>query len=57
MVRQGLGIALLPETFTAELHGLRCVPITNGPVRVERLIWCRFPPSPAASAFLTMLGV
>lgn len=57
MVRHGLGIALLPATFTAELHGLRCVPITNGPVRVERLVWSRFTPSPAASAFLSLLGV
>ncbi|MGW7427691.1 LysR family transcriptional regulator [Streptomyces sp. NPDC054813] len=57
MVRHGLGIALLPATFTAELHGLRCVPITNGPIRVERLIWSRFTPSPAASAFLSLPGV
>ncbi|MGW5046943.1 LysR family transcriptional regulator [Streptomyces griseoluteus] len=57
MVRHGLGIALLPATFAAELHGLRCVPIINGPIRVERLIWSRFPPSPAASAFLSLLGV
>ncbi|MEU5633192.1 LysR family transcriptional regulator [Streptomyces rishiriensis] len=57
MVRNGLGVALLPAAFTAELHGLRCVPITNGPVRVERLIWSRFTPSPAASAFLGLLGV
>lgn len=57
MVRHGLGIALLPATFTTELHGLRCVPITNGPMRVERLIWSRFTPSPAASAFLSLLGV
>lgn len=57
MVRHGLGIALLPATFTTELHGLRRVSITNGPVRVERLIWSRFPPSPAASAFLSLLGV
>ncbi|QIB41831.1 LysR family transcriptional regulator [Streptomyces aureoverticillatus] len=57
MVRHGLGVALLPATFAAELHGLRCVPITNGPVRVERLVWSRFTPSPAASAFLALLGV
>ncbi|MDF3298871.1 LysR family transcriptional regulator [Streptomyces tropicalis] len=55
MVRHGLGIALLPAAFTAELHGLRCVPITDGPVRVERLVWSRFTPSPAASAFLALL--
>lgn len=57
MVRHGLGIALLPATFTAELRGLRCVPITNGPIRVERLIWSRLTPSPAAAAFLSPLGV
>ncbi|MFB7495776.1 LysR family transcriptional regulator [Streptomyces sp. NPDC056161] len=55
MVRHGLGIALLPASFTTELHGLRCVPITDGPVRVERLVWSRFTPSPAAAAFLAML--
>ncbi|MFJ9615237.1 LysR family transcriptional regulator [Streptomyces noursei] len=57
MVRHGLGIALLPAAFAAELHGLRTVPITNGPVRVERLVWSRFPLSPAASAFLALLDV
>jgi DNA-binding transcriptional LysR family regulator len=57
MVRHGLGIALLPAAFTTELHGLRCVAIADGPVRVERLIWRRVTPSPAASAFLSLLGV
>ncbi|MET7285437.1 LysR family transcriptional regulator [Streptomyces sp. NPDC005573] len=57
MVRNGLGIALLPASFDAELHGLRRVPISNGPVRVEHLVWSRSTPSPAASAFLGLLGV
>ncbi|MER6049588.1 LysR family transcriptional regulator [Streptomyces sp. NPDC001793] len=57
MVRHGLGIALLPAAFAAELHGLRTVPVTNGPQRVERLVWSRFPLAPAASAFLTLLGI
>ncbi|KNB51061.1 LysR family transcriptional regulator [Streptomyces caatingaensis] len=55
MVRHGLGIALLPAAFAADLHGLRSVPVTDGPERVERLIWSRFTPSPAASAFLALL--
>ncbi|MFH8403827.1 LysR family transcriptional regulator [Streptomyces sp. NPDC018019] len=55
MVRHGLGIALLPAAFAAELHGLRSVAVTNGPVRVERLVWSRFTPSPAAAAFLALL--
>ncbi|GGQ56429.1 LysR family transcriptional regulator [Streptomyces flaveolus] len=57
MVRHGLGVALLPAAFTTELHGLRCVAIADGPVRVERLVWRRVTPSPAASAFLSLLGV
>ncbi len=57
MVRHGLGIALLPAPFAAELPGLRSVPVTDGPVRVERLAWSRFTPSPAACAFLALLGV
>jgi DNA-binding transcriptional LysR family regulator len=57
MVRHGLGIALLPAAFTTELHGLRCVAIADGPVRAERLVWRRVTPSPAASAFLSLLGV
>ncbi|MER5372069.1 LysR family transcriptional regulator [Streptomyces sp. NPDC002553] len=57
MVRHGLGIALLPATFTPELHGLHCVPITDGPIRVEHLIWSHSTPPPAAAAFLSLLGV
>ncbi|GGV10298.1 LysR family transcriptional regulator [Streptomyces spectabilis] len=56
MVRQGLGVALLPASFAAELHGLRSVPITDGPVRVERLVRNRSTPTPAAAAFLALLG-
>ncbi|MEU9593560.1 LysR family transcriptional regulator [Streptomyces sp. NPDC048193] len=57
MVRHGLGVALLPAAFTTELHGLRRVAVADGPVRVERLVWGRATPSPAASAFLSLLGV
>ncbi|WAL99700.1 LysR family transcriptional regulator [Streptomyces sp. Je 1-369] len=55
MVRHGLGVALLPAPFAAELHGVRCVPITDGPVRVERLVWSRLAPSPPAAGFLALL--
>ncbi|MFH8796156.1 LysR family transcriptional regulator [Streptomyces sp. NPDC017941] len=57
MVRSGLCVALLPGRFAAALHGVRRVPVTDGPVRVERVVWSRFPPSPAASAFLGLLGL
>ncbi|MCZ9354745.1 LysR family transcriptional regulator [Streptomyces mutabilis] len=57
LIRLGLGVALLPAEFAAGLHGLRCVPVRDGPVRVERLAWSRFTPSPAAAAFLALLDV
>ncbi|MFC0597727.1 LysR family transcriptional regulator [Streptomyces palmae] len=57
LVRHGLGIALLPAAFAVGLAGLRCVPVKDGPVRVERLVWSRSGLSPAASAFLELLGV
>ncbi|MEV5979475.1 LysR family transcriptional regulator [Streptomyces sp. NPDC052114] len=57
MIRNGLGIALLPGAFADGLHDLRTVPVAHGPVRVERLVWSRFTPSPAAGAFLALLGV
>lgn len=56
MIRHGLGIALLPAEFATELRGLKSVPITDGPVRVELLVWTRFTPSPAATAFLALLN-
>ncbi|KUJ70500.1 LysR family transcriptional regulator [Streptomyces albus subsp. albus] len=57
MVRHGLGIALLPAAFAVELTDLRCVSVKDGPVREERLVWRRSSPSPAASAFLELLGI
>ncbi|MBW9205726.1 LysR family transcriptional regulator [Mumia sp. zg.B17] len=57
LVAEGLGVALLPEAYAATLPGVRTVPITDAPVREEHLAWSRFRPSPAAAAFLAMLGV
>ncbi|MGW1893292.1 LysR family transcriptional regulator [Streptomyces sp. NPDC002004] len=57
MVRHGLGVGLLPAAFAAELPGVRCVRIRDAPVRIERLVHSRFGPSPAAGAFLELLGV
>jgi DNA-binding transcriptional LysR family regulator len=56
MVRNGLGIALLPGEFAAGLPGVRCVRVRDAPVRIERLVYSRFTPSPAAGAFLALLG-
>ncbi len=53
IVRQGLAIALLPSAVTTDSPGLATIPVTNGPRRVEYLIWSEFNPTPATAAFLT----
>ncbi len=55
IVRQGLAVALLPAAVAAELSGTAAVPITDGPGRVEYLVWSDFNPSPAALAFVDAL--
>ncbi|MFF2008496.1 LysR family transcriptional regulator [Streptomyces sp. NPDC058195] len=57
LVRGGLGIAMLPSAFAAELTGVRLLSVTGAPARTERLVWSRSQPTPAAAAFLTGLGV
>ncbi len=57
LIRAGLGIGLLPAAFVPELPGLPTVGLRDAPARVEHLIWSRFEPSPAAAAFLSVLGV
>ncbi|MGW2844875.1 LysR family transcriptional regulator [Streptomyces sp. NPDC001274] len=57
LVRSGLGIALLPSAFAAELTGVSVLSVDGAPARTERLVWSRFRPTPAAAAFLTGLGV
>ena len=55
IVRQGLAIALLPSAVTGDSPGLATIPVTNGPRRVEYLIWSEFNPTPATAAFLNAL--
>jgi DNA-binding transcriptional LysR family regulator len=55
IVRQGLAIALLPSAVAGGASRLAIVPVTNGPRRVEYLIWSKFNPTPATSAFLHTL--
>ena len=57
LVRQGLGIALLPSSYAPSLPGLVAIPVVSGPVRAEHLVWSRLGPSPAAAAFLDQLGI
>ncbi|MEV5607657.1 LysR family transcriptional regulator [Streptomyces sp. NPDC052225] len=56
LVRGGLGIALLPSRLVPRLPGLAVVPVRDGPVREERLVWSVTRCSPAAAAFLASVG-
>lgn len=55
LIRQGLGIGMLPAAFAAELPHLSFLQVRDAPARMEILIWSRFPPSPATTAFLSAL--
>ena len=57
LVRQGLGIAMLPSAYTPYLTGVVTISVTDAPARVEYLVWSRFGLTPAATAFLDALGV
>lgn len=57
LVRQGLGIAMLPSAYMPYLTGVVPISVTDAPARVEYLVWSRFGLTPAATAFLDALGV
>ena len=52
LVRQGLAAALVAPSVAREAPGCVCIPVSDGPVRVEYLAWDSFNPSPAARAFV-----
>ena len=51
LVRQGLGVALVAPSVAREAPGCVCIPVSDGPVRVEYLAWDSFNPSPVAQVF------
>ncbi len=57
LIRQGLGIGMLPAAFVPELRDLSILQVRDAPARMEYLIWSRFPLSPATAAFLSALGI
>lgn len=56
LVRNGMGVAMLPSTFVSQLTGLRVLPVRDGPRREERLVWSATRLTPAGAAFLRGLG-
>ncbi|MFB7719198.1 LysR family transcriptional regulator [Nocardia sp. NPDC056100] len=57
LVRPGIAIAMLPATYAPQLTGITTIEITDAPARVEYAIWNRSGRTPAASAFLAILGI
>ncbi|MEH0971168.1 LysR family transcriptional regulator [Micromonospora sp. CPCC 205546] len=57
LVGAGLGVALLPPTYVAGLAGMVTIEVTDGPSRAEYVIWGREGRTPAATAFLELLGI
>ncbi|MFJ1766815.1 LysR family transcriptional regulator [Amycolatopsis sp. NPDC088138] len=57
LVRPGLGVAMLPAGYAPQLTGVVTIEITDAPARVEYVVWAEANPTPAASAFLGLLGV
>lgn len=57
LVGQGLCIAMLPSAYVPQLTGLTTIEVTDAPTRVEYIIWSRDTRTPAAAAFLGIIGV
>lgn len=57
LVAAGLGVALLPPAYVAGLTGVTTIEVTDAPARVEYVIWGRESRTPAAAAFLELLGI
>ncbi|GAA3672729.1 LysR family transcriptional regulator [Nonomuraea antimicrobica] len=54
LVRQGLGVGMLPAAYAPRFHDLRIIRLRDAPERVEYLVWGAHP-SPAATAFLELV--
>lgn len=57
LVGPGLAVAMLPSAYAAQLAGVVTIGVRDAPVRVEYAVWSRSGRTPAATAFLGMLGI
>jgi DNA-binding transcriptional LysR family regulator len=57
LVEQHLGVALLPAAYAPRLTGVTTVEVTDAPARVEYVVWSSVGRTPAATAFLEILGI
>lgn len=56
LVGEGLAVALLPEPLVTARDDVAVLRVTRGPSRVQHLAWSDLNPSPAALAFLALVG-
>ncbi len=57
LVRRRLAVAFLPATFVGgDLPGVTTVSVSDGPRRVEYLVWSDFNPTPAVRAFVDVVA-
>ncbi|MEV0616029.1 LysR family transcriptional regulator [Nonomuraea sp. NPDC050404] len=54
LVRQGLGVGMLPAAYAPRFPDLRIIRLRDAPTRAEHLIWTNRP-SPATTAFLNLI--
>ena len=57
LVSERLAVALFASTYAPQLPGVATVEIKDAPGRVEYVVWSATGRSPAAAAFLTLLGI
>ncbi|MFD5316075.1 LysR family transcriptional regulator [Streptomyces sp. NPDC127098] len=58
LVAAGLAVAMLPSAYVPQLPGgVVTVEVSDAPARVEYVIWSRSARTPAATAFLDVLGI
>ncbi|WP_327351160.1 LysR family transcriptional regulator [Streptomyces sp. NBC_01304] len=55
LVSRGLAVALLPAALARSHPEVRSLPLTDGPSRVEHVVWSKFNPTPSTRAFLAIL--
>jgi DNA-binding transcriptional LysR family regulator len=57
LVAEGLAVAMLPSAYAPQLTGVTTVEVVDAPTRVEHVVWSRDGRTPAATAFLDVLGI
>lgn len=57
LVGPGLGVAMLPSAYAPQLVGVVTIEVADAPARVEYAVWSPVSRTPAAAAFLAVIGI